>query len=100
MKGMSLLTAAAACGGTYTGNQELGLREPKDLVIDSRAVTTGSLFAALPGEKTDGHVFVAKAFENGAAACLVTHVPEGETRPCIVVEDVLNTLLICLSVII
>lgn len=92
MKGMSLLTAAAACGGNYMGDRELGLREPKDLVIDSRAVTEGSLFAALPGEKTDGHAFVAKAFENGAAACLVTHIPEGETRPCIVVEDVVKAM--------
>jgi hypothetical protein len=32
----------------------------KDLIIDSRKVSTGSLFAALRGTQTDGHEFIAK----------------------------------------
>ena len=39
--------------------------------IDSRQVTQGSLFVALPGEQTDGHKFVQAAFENGAIAALI-----------------------------
>ncbi|MDR2468422.1 MAG: UDP-N-acetylmuramoyl-tripeptide--D-alanyl-D-alanine ligase [Spirochaetaceae bacterium] len=39
--------------------------------IDSRQATAGSLFAALAGEKTDGHHFVHEAFRRGAAAALV-----------------------------
>lgn len=42
-----------------------------DVVIDSRLVIPGSLFVALPGERTDGHNFVSAAFSNGAAAALV-----------------------------
>jgi UDP-N-acetylmuramoyl-tripeptide--D-alanyl-D-alanine ligase len=46
----------------------------KQVVIDSRQVTAGSLFVALPGEKHDGHEFVAQAFERGAIAAIV-HQP-------------------------
>jgi UDP-N-acetylmuramoyl-tripeptide--D-alanyl-D-alanine ligase len=40
--------------------------------VDSRAVTEGQLFVALPGERTDGHLYLAEAVERGAAALLVT----------------------------
>lgn len=42
-----------------------------DAAIDSRAVTEGMLFAAVPGERTDGHQFLDSAFSNGASAALV-----------------------------
>lgn len=92
MTGMNLIAMAAACGGNYVGDSELAVRQPNEIVIDSRLVQEGNLFCALPGEKADGHKFVAMAFDKGAAACLVTHVPEGETRPCIVVEDVVTAM--------
>ncbi|MBQ3010018.1 MAG: UDP-N-acetylmuramoyl-tripeptide--D-alanyl-D-alanine ligase [Oscillospiraceae bacterium] len=92
MTGLSLITMAAACGGTYMGDRDLAVRQPNEIVIDSRVVVEGNLFCALPGEKVDGHKFVSMAFDKGAAACLVTHVPEGETRPCIVVEDVVAAM--------
>ena len=92
MNGLNLLTIAAACGGAYVGDADLAVRQPNEIVIDSRIVKEGNLFAALPGEKVDGHAFVSKAFDAGAAACLVTHVPAGETRPCIVVEDVVAAM--------
>jgi UDP-N-acetylmuramoyl-tripeptide--D-alanyl-D-alanine ligase len=40
-------------------------------VIDSRQAGPGSLFIALPGERTDGHAFVAHAFSRGAQAALI-----------------------------
>jgi UDP-N-acetylmuramoyl-tripeptide--D-alanyl-D-alanine ligase len=36
-----------------------------DVVIDSRLTIPGALFVALPGENTDGHNFVAAAFDRG-----------------------------------
>ena len=39
--------------------------------IDSRQVIPGALFVALPGERTDGHQYVAEAFERGASLALV-----------------------------
>jgi UDP-N-acetylmuramoyl-tripeptide--D-alanyl-D-alanine ligase len=38
--------------------------------FDTRALTPGSLFLALPGERVDGHDFAAKAVESGAVAVL------------------------------
>jgi UDP-N-acetylmuramoyl-tripeptide--D-alanyl-D-alanine ligase len=40
--------------------------------IDSRLVTPGNLFVALPGERTDGHRFLADAAVAGAAALVVS----------------------------
>lgn len=46
--------------------------------VDSRSVTAGSLFIATKGEKVDGHLYVTKAFEQGAAAALIEEeAPDG-----------------------
>lgn len=42
-----------------------------EAVVDSRKVNPGALFIAMPGEKFDGHEFVADAFEHGASLALV-----------------------------
>ena len=39
--------------------------------IDSRRVIPGSLFIALPGERVDGHAFIADAFAQGALIAIV-----------------------------
>ena len=41
------------------------------VVIDSREAEPGSLFVALPGERSDGHQYVAHAFSRGAIAAWV-----------------------------
>jgi UDP-N-acetylmuramoyl-L-alanyl-D-glutamate--2,6-diaminopimelate ligase len=49
---------------------------------DSRKVTPGSLFVAIPGTQTDGHLYLDQAAANGAAAVLIERpvpVPEGIT---------------------
>ena len=67
-------------------------REVVHVTADSRAVAPGSLFVALPGERVDGHTFVATAFAQGAAAVLVSH-PVGEASgPQLVVADPLVAL--------
>jgi UDP-N-acetylmuramoyl-tripeptide--D-alanyl-D-alanine ligase len=52
--------------------------------FDSRAVSPGGLFLALPGERVDGHDYVAAATGAGVAASLVTRPVEG---PTIEIED-------------
>ncbi len=42
-----------------------------EAVIDSRKASPGSLFVALPGQRVDGHDFVAAAFAAGASFALV-----------------------------
>ncbi len=43
--------------------------------VDSREVQPGSMFVALPGERTDGHAYLADAVAAGAAALIVTRPP-------------------------
>jgi UDP-N-acetylmuramoyl-tripeptide--D-alanyl-D-alanine ligase len=60
--------------------------------IDSREIKPGDLFIAFPGEQVDGHNYVAKAFELGAAAALVErHIPEA-SGPQLVVPNTLAAL--------
>src|SRR6187402_2056171 len=42
-----------------------------EAVIDSRQVIPGSLFVAIPGEKTDGHDYIGEAFKRGASFALI-----------------------------
>ena len=43
--------------------------------IDSRRIEKGHLFVAIPGTQTDGHTFIPKAIEQGAAAVLCEYFP-------------------------
>ncbi len=43
-----------------------------EAAVDSRQVIPGSLFVALPGERADGHQFVADAFKQGSSIALVS----------------------------
>src|SRR5579864_6267070 len=43
---------------------------------DSRTVGSGGLFVALPGEYADGHRFASDAHARGAAALILSHLPE------------------------
>ncbi len=42
-----------------------------EAAIDSRQVIPASLFVAIPGEKVDGHDFIAEAFKRGASFALI-----------------------------
>ncbi|HEX9019395.1 MAG TPA: UDP-N-acetylmuramoyl-tripeptide--D-alanyl-D-alanine ligase [Anaerolineaceae bacterium] len=42
-----------------------------EAAVDSRQIIPGAMFVALPGERADGHEFVADAFKNGASLALV-----------------------------
>ncbi|MEL7098582.1 MAG: UDP-N-acetylmuramoyl-tripeptide--D-alanyl-D-alanine ligase [Pseudomonadota bacterium] len=80
--------AAAATGGrTPVDWQATGVS------IDTRTLQPGDLFVALKDVR-DGHDFVAQALEKGAAAALVSRIPEGvaEDAPLLIVDDVLTGL--------
>ncbi len=51
-------------------------REIEGIDIDSRHVKAGHLFIAVKGTVTDGHKFIPKAVEQGAAAVLCEDMPE------------------------
>ena len=54
-----------------------GFQTLADVVVDSRLAQKDNLFVALPGEQTDGHLFVADAFTRGARAALIQRPVEG-----------------------
>ncbi|MGF1549771.1 MAG: UDP-N-acetylmuramoyl-tripeptide--D-alanyl-D-alanine ligase [Sphingomonadaceae bacterium] len=58
---------AEATGGTAHGDFTA-----TGVAFDSREVEEGDLFIAMKGETTDGHLFVADAFEAGAAGAIVS----------------------------
>jgi UDP-N-acetylmuramoyl-tripeptide--D-alanyl-D-alanine ligase len=82
------------------------------VVIDSREAVPGSLFVALPGERQDGHSFIADAFARGAVAALAEERTQEQPLPasfldtraftlaeplplpplCLIVEDSLRAL--------
>lgn len=80
--------AAAATSGSATTEWAC-----HGVSIDTRTLQKGDLFVALKAAR-DGHDFVAQALDNGAAAALVTHRPEGvaEDAPLLIVSDVLTAL--------
>ncbi|MTH34825.1 UDP-N-acetylmuramoyl-tripeptide--D-alanyl-D-alanine ligase [Paracoccus limosus] len=80
--------AAAATGGRTTRDFAI-----MGVSIDTRTIQPGDLFVALQAAR-DGHDFVAQALENGAAAALVSRIPEGVApdAPLLVVPDVLAAL--------
>ena len=47
------------------------------LTADSRAVVPGAMFVAIRGTSVDGHSFIARAIEAGAAAIVCETLPEG-----------------------
>ena len=56
------------------GNAEVDM---VDVDIDSRRVAPGHMFVAIKGTQTDGHQYMQKAIEQGAAAIMCEYIPEG-----------------------
>ena len=50
--------------------------EINDIQIDSRKVSKGCLFIAVKGTQTDGHAYIGKAIDCGAAAVVCETLPE------------------------
>ena len=64
---------AAATGGTLLRDGPAG-----PVVTDTRALAPGAWFLALSGERFDGHDFLPRAAEGGAAGCVVALDPGPE----------------------
>jgi len=82
---LSLADIAAMTGGALVA-ADPGDAVTGPVVIDSRQVIPGALFAALPGERVDGHDYAATAVGSGAAAVLASRPVPGV--PAVVVPDV------------
>ena len=83
------ITAEAATLG-----QSKSFWEATGISFDTRKINEGDLFIALPG-KRDGHDFIKEAFDQGAAAAMVTKIPKGlvEEDKLLIVDDVMKALI-------
>jgi UDP-N-acetylmuramoyl-tripeptide--D-alanyl-D-alanine ligase len=82
---LSVAQIAAATDAKLADVPDPEARVSGPVVIDSREATPGSLFAALPGTRTDGHEFAAQALAAGAVAVLASRPIGG---PALIVPDV------------
>lgn len=75
---ISIRLVAELCGGRVVGGTAESLEVPiRYICTDSREVGEGVLFAAMVGERTDGHNYIGSVAAAGAAAVLGEKVPEG-----------------------
>ncbi len=88
MEKMNLAEIVAAVDGSfgYPANAEIN-----NISTDTRTISEGSVFVAIKGEKTDGHLYARKAMELGAEAVITDHIVDG--AKCIVVDSTRKALL-------
>jgi UDP-N-acetylmuramoyl-tripeptide--D-alanyl-D-alanine ligase len=82
---LSVAQIAEIIGATGDLVPDPGAMVTGPVVIDSRKAGPGSLFAALPGSRADGHDFAAAAVAAGATAVLATR---SAGVPALIVPDV------------
>lgn len=92
MNAATLWNAAEAAAAT--GGRTPGAWAARGVSIDSRTITPGDLFIALAGPNFDGHDFVAQALARGAAAAVVSRLPDGvsEAGRLLLVDDTMAAL--------
>ncbi|HUD79973.1 MAG TPA: UDP-N-acetylmuramoyl-tripeptide--D-alanyl-D-alanine ligase [Streptosporangiaceae bacterium] len=82
---LSVAEIAAATGARLADVPDPAALVTGPVIIDSREAAPGSLFAALPGTRTDGHAFAGAALAAGATAVLAARPVGG---PALIVPDV------------
>lgn len=92
MRNLTIKNIIAACGGEYTGDIAALNTEVSAVTSDSRALEPGCLFAAIPGERVDGHDYIAAALNGGALCAIAQRVPEGVGGNLILVRDTVTAL--------
>ena len=85
------LAGLARCGEGHLVGED---RFVECISIDSRSVPPGALFAALRGDRFDGHEFARAAADRGACGLLVER-PLPIALPQVVVSDTLRALTAC-----
>lgn len=86
---LKLSEIANKTGGTLVGDD----LTVTDLVTDSRQVKSGSIFAAIKGERVDGFDFI-KNLDNNTSkiAYLTDRTPQNVSNPYVLVEDVITAI--------
>ncbi len=89
MYGLTIRKITEICRASRFGPENGIDAEPKRIVIDSREVLEGDLFAAFRGTSTDGNTYIDQAFEKGASCCITDVRPDKPcSGPVLLVENV------------
>lgn len=91
MEPIALVDILPVIAAQVRGGEPAGVRIAR-VNTDSRSVSAGDLFVALPGEKFDGHDYVGEALQKGAAACLVSRKMETKVPAQAALLQVSDTL--------
>ncbi len=91
MKGMTLDAMAKACHGQLIGANDMLFLCAQGIVIDSRKIQEDYVFAAIRGDRTDGHQYISQVFEEGALA-VVSEQPLNIQKPYILVTSTKQAL--------
>ena len=81
----------ALLDGVALTQRQVGDVEISGICYDTRTMTPGCLFVALTGYQTDGHQYIRRALEQGAAAVLCQRPPR-EEGPWLVTPDTRGAL--------
>ena len=87
MKNLTLENIIAAVHGDYRGDHALLRREISAVTTDSRTVSPDCLFAAIPGDRVDGHDYIPAAFAAGALCALAERDCPQAAGPLILVPS-------------
>ncbi len=77
LKTLSPREIADAVGGKLIAFGAGEKRVVTNITYDSRDVREDSLFCAIKGERTDGHVYIENCVKNGCSVVLADHLPDG-----------------------
>ena len=96
MEKVSLIDIATWMGAEVIGDLSTQTRDI-EVSTDSRIISPGELFFAIPGPNFDGHSFVREALGKGAVAAVVSRSKwpgekGGNNGPLLVVEDTIKAL--------
>lgn len=68
MKGMTIKAMTQACHGIYHGDEGAVDIEISAITTDSRKIQKNGMFIVICGEKSDGHDYIGKCFDDGRCA--------------------------------
>jgi UDP-N-acetylmuramoyl-L-alanyl-D-glutamate--2,6-diaminopimelate ligase len=83
----AMLWNSLKSGLTIIGSGGTGNPQVTDVTYDSRAVSAGSVFVAVPGLKIDGDRFISSAIEKGAAVIVSQNPQPSSSIPWVQVAD-------------
>ncbi|MBQ8572264.1 MAG: UDP-N-acetylmuramoyl-tripeptide--D-alanyl-D-alanine ligase [Ruminococcus sp.] len=86
MKSFTIKEIADASGGKFFGEDEVLSLEAGFITTDSRKAGKGSVFAAIVGERVDGHSFIPQCIELGTICSIAERTP-ADNSPHILVEN-------------